>query len=115
MENVISIIIALAALTVLFFAYTTKSKLARTVSYIILASVLLTQALGGLANLISDIEFLNFLEQLFRGVNGLIVFIEVGLIIFVTFFYKFGTKNPLLKGAIIVYAVLVVLVEFGVF
>lgn len=114
MESIIRIIIAVSIIIVLFFAYMKKDKLARNVSYIVLASIMITQALTGFATLIGGIDFLNFLEQIFRGVADVVVFVELGLIIFFTFF-KFATKNRILKVSILVYVVLVLLVEFGVF
>jgi hypothetical protein len=109
------ILIASAILVIIFFAYMKKDMLPRLVTYTILASIALAMALNGFAGLISDIEFLNFLESIFRTISGLIVYVEIGLILFLLFFSKHQTKVTLLKVVIIIYVVLKLLLAFGIF
>jgi len=109
------ITIALSILVILFFAYNKKDTLPKLVSFIILASIALSMALTGFAGLISDVNFLDFLETIFRALAGLVVYVEIGLIIFLLFFSKYKTKVMLLKLAIIIYSVLTILLAFNVF
>jgi hypothetical protein len=109
------IIIAASILVIIFFAYMKKDTLPKLVTYIILTSIALAMALNGFAGLISDIEFLNFLENLFRSISGLIIYVELGLIIFLLFFSKHKTKITVLKVVIIIYVVLKLLLAFGIF
>ena len=108
------IIIAVSILFIVFFAYIKKDKLPTLVTYVILSSIALTMALGGLAGLISGVDFLSFLESIFRTLRDLIVFIEIGLIIFLLFFTKHKTKIMALKVVIIVYILFKLLLAFGI-
>jgi hypothetical protein len=109
------IVIAAAILLIIFFAYMKKDTLPKLVTYIILSSIALSMALTGLAGLISGVDFLIFLVSIFRGLADLVVYVEIGLIIFILFFSKYKTKIDLLKIVIIVYLVLKLLLAFGVF
>ncbi len=109
------IIIALSILVIVVFAYIKKDMLPKLISYVILSSIALSMILSGLAGLISGVDFLNFLESIFRTLADLVIYLEVGIIIFLLFFSKFKTKITLLKVVIIVYVVLTLLLAFGVF
>lgn len=115
MIEIARIIIAITILLILFFAYTTKGMLPKLVSFVILTSIALSMVFSGLAGLISGIDFLNFLESLFRTIADIIVYVEVGFIIFLLFFSKVKTKRMPLKVAIIIYVVLTLLLAFGIF
>jgi hypothetical protein len=54
------------------------------------------------------------LESIFRTLADLVVYIELGFIIFLLFFSKHKTKISILKIAIIVYVVIKLLLAFGV-
>jgi len=114
MSALANIIIAISAIIILFFAFTANSKLGKMISFIILASILISGFFTGFADLISGVDFLNFLESIFRGLADIIVYIELALIVFVTFF-KFASSNILIKGSAVVYVVFVLLMQFGVF
>ncbi len=113
-ESLVLILIAAAILVILFFAYTTKNKLASYVAYIILAAIALSMALNGLVGLISGVDFLSFLVDILNMINSIIIFVELGLIIYLVFISKLKNKNTILKVTIIVYVVLSLLVEFNV-
>lgn len=114
-DSLLQIVIAASIFVVLFFAFMTKSKLARYVAFTILAAVAASMALNGLAGLISDVDFLSFLESFIRLLSDIIVYIELGIIVFLLFMSKFKTKIMVLKVAIIVYGVLTLLLALGVF
>lgn len=109
------IIIAATIFIILFFAYTTKNKLASYVSYIILAAVAAGMAFSGMIELINGVDFLEFLVNFLRLLNDIVVFVEIGLILFLLFMSKFKTKIMVLKVVIIVYVVAKLLVELNVF
>ncbi|MFH5882602.1 hypothetical protein [Liberiplasma polymorphum] len=111
----ILIILAASIMVVLFFAYTTKNKLASYVAYTMLAAIAISMAINGLIGLIIDIDFLSFLVSLFRLLNDIILFIELGVILYLLFISKHKTKIMLLKVAIIVYVVLKLVIEFNLF
>jgi len=101
-----------AILVIVYFAYVKKDTLPKLVTLIILASIAAAMALSALAGLLSAIDFL---ENALKTLAGLIVYLEIGLLVFVMFFSKHKTKISLLKAAIIVYMVLVLLMALGVF
>lgn len=109
------IVIALSIIVILLFAYMKKDKLARFVAFTILAAIALGMALNGLANLISDIDFLSFIVSFFRFLADIVIFIELAIILFLVFLSKFKTKIMFLKIAIIVYVILKLLIEFNIF
>ncbi|MFW6319766.1 MAG: hypothetical protein ACOC1L_06230 [Bacillota bacterium] len=109
------IIMAASIFIILFFAYTTKNKLASYVAYIILAAVALGMAFNGMIELINGVDFLSFLVSFLRLLNDIIVFVEIGLILFLLFMSKFKTKIMVLKVVIIIYVVARLLLEFNVF
>ncbi len=114
LEAFLIIIIALSIMAILFFAFMTKNKLAALVAFTILAAVAVSMFLNGLVGLIIDIDFLSFLVSFFRFLNDIVVFVELGVILFLLFMSKYKSKIMLLKVAIIVYVVLTLLVEMGV-
>lgn len=114
LESLILIIIAASILTILFFAFMTKNKLASNVSYVILAAIAVSMALRGLVGLIIDVDFLSFLVSILRFLNDLVIFFEIGLIVYFLFFTGHKNKVMLVKVAIIVYAVLSLLIEFNI-
>jgi len=114
-NEIARIIIGLSILLILFFAYTKKDKLPKYVAYTILGSIALSMVFRGFAGLISDVEFLNFLESIFRTFADLVVFVEILVILFLLFLSKHTTKIMLLKTGIIVYVVLTVLMQLGIF
>jgi len=113
-ESLTQIIIAASVLGILFFAYFTKNKLATHVVYVILAAYAITMAFSGMASLIRDVDFLSFLVSFLNFLNDLIVFIEIGVIIFLLFFSTFKSKIMALKVIIIVYAVLSLLLALNI-
>ncbi len=115
MDSLLQIFAAVAIGFILFFAYMTKNKLASYVAYTILASYALSMAFGGMIGMINTIDFLSFLESFIRFLNDLVVFVEIGVILFLLFLSKFKTKIMILKVAIIAYVVIVLFLEFNVF
>jgi hypothetical protein len=115
MDSLLQIFAAVAIGFILFFAYMTKNKLASYVAYTILASYALSMAFGGMIGMIHTIDFLSFLESFIRFLNDLVVFVEIGVILFLLFLSKFKTKIMILKVAIIAYVVIVLFLEFNVF
>jgi len=113
--EMIRLFIASAILVIIFFAYVKKETLPKLVTLIILASIAVSMALNAFAGIISGIDFLNFLENALKTLASLVVYLEIGLIIFVMFFSQHKTKITLLKVAIIGYMVLVLLLALGVF
>ncbi len=112
----ILIFIAASILAILFFAYMTKTKLASYVAYTILAAIALSMALSGMIGLINDIDFLSFLVSFLEFLKDIIVFVELGIILFLLLMSKHKkTKIMLLKVAIIAYVVLTLVVEFNLF
>jgi|AntRauTorcE11897_2_1112592.scaffolds.fasta_scaffold04933_4 hypothetical protein len=114
LEALLHLLIGVSIFVVVFYAYTAKNKLARQVTYIILVSIALSMALTGLSDFFAQIDFLSFMSDLFRQLSGLVVFVELVLIIYFTFIAKIRNKNTLLKGAILVYIVLVLVREFNI-
>ncbi|MBU1019595.1 MAG: hypothetical protein KJ847_00155 [Firmicutes bacterium] len=114
-ENIIQIMIPVLALIVLFFAYFKNNNLGKLSAFTMLAAILLVHVLNGFAGLISDVDFLNFLENIFRGVSGLVVYAELVVLVILVFFSKYKSKVALLKWSIVAYVVLVLLLEFHVF
>jgi len=115
MDSLLQIFAAVAIGFILLFAYMTKNKLASYVAYTILASYALSMAFGGMIGMIHTIDFLSFLESFIRFLNDLVVFVEIGVILFLLFLSKFKTKIMILKVAIIAYVVIVLFLEFNVF
>jgi hypothetical protein len=114
-NQIAQIIVAVSIFIIVFFAYLEKDRLPKLVSYTILASIAITMALNGLAGLISGVDFLNFLESIFRTMADFVVFLEIGLIIFLMFFSKHKTKITLLKVFIIIYIIFTLILRFGLF
>ncbi len=115
LNSLFLLIVAVSILFILFFAFMTKNKLASYVSYTILASIAITMALNGMAGIIADVDFLSFLVRFFQFLSDIIVYIELGLIVFLLFFSKHKSKNMLLKVAIIVYVIFTLLLTFNLF
>lgn len=115
MNSLMEIVIAGSIAFILFFAFTTKSKLARYVVYTILAAYALGMALSGMIGVIDGVDFLAFLVSFLEFLRSLIVFVELGIIIFLLFLSKFKTKVMILKVAIIVYVVFTLVLEFNLF
>jgi hypothetical protein len=113
LNALIVIIIAVSILFILFFAYKKKDKLATTVSFVILTSIAISMAITGMIGIINNIDFLSFLVGIYRFLNDLIVFIELGFILFLMFVIKLKTKHQTLTIAIIVYVVLRLLIELN--
>jgi hypothetical protein len=113
-NSLIQLFIAVAIIIVLIFAFMSKNKLAAVVSYTILASYALSMAFGGMAELIADINFLSFLESFLKLLNDIVVFVELGIIVFILFFSKYKNKSMLLKIVIIVYVVLTLLLALNI-
>ncbi|MFP4478030.1 MAG: hypothetical protein ACOC2U_01885 [bacterium] len=114
-ESLVRLFIGVAIIIILIFAFMSKNKLASVVSYTILASYALTMALGGMAGLIADVSFLNFLESFIRFLSDIVVFVELGIIIFLLFFSKYKSKDMVLKVVIIVYVLLTFLMAINIF
>ena len=114
LNALILIIIAASIGIILFFAYTTKMKLAKYVAFTILASIAISMALNGFIGLINDVDVLSFLVSIFRFLADIVVLVEIGIILFLLFISKHKTKIMLLKVSIIVYVVLTLLVEFNI-
>ncbi len=115
MDELLRIIIAAAIVLILLFAYMKKSNLAKLTAFVILAAYALGMALSGLAGLISDVDFLSFLVDVFRFLATLVVFVEIGVILYLLLLSKHKTKIMFLKVTIIVYVVIRLLVELNVF
>ena len=113
--SIVHIVIAVLGLIVLFFAYFQNNTLGKLAAFVILAAIFLTQLLNGFAGLVSDVNFLNFLEAIFRGISGLVVYVELALLIILIFFTKHKSKAEILKWSLVGYIILVLLLEFGVF
>lgn len=115
LSSIAQIIVAVLAIIVLIFAYFKNNTLGKLAAFVILAAILLAQFFSGLAGLISSVDFLNFLESIFRGIAGLIIYAELAVLIILVFFSKFKSKEALLNWSIIIYVILVLLIEFNVF
>jgi hypothetical protein len=113
--SIAQIIVAGLVLYVLYFGYFKKNVLAKFAAFIILAAIMLIELLHGFAGLISDVDFLNFLETIFNGIAGLVIYAELVGLIVLLFFTKLKYKDSALKWALIAYVVLVLLIEFGLF
>lgn len=113
-SSLIQLSIAVAIIFILIFAFLSKNKLATVVSFTILASYAISMALGGMAGLIADVNFLSFLESFIRLLNDIVVYIEIGIIVFLLFFSKYKNKSMLLKVVIIVYVVLTLLLALNI-
>ena len=110
----IQIVIAVSIIFILVYAYLKKDKLASYVAYTILAAIAASMALNGMASVVGEVDFLTFLADFLRFLSGIVVFVELGLIIFLLFFSKFKTKIMPLKVFIIIYVALTLLLELGV-
>ncbi len=113
--SIAQIIVAVLALIILLFAYFKNSTLGKLAAFVILAAILLAQLFNGFAGLISSVDFLNFLESIFRGIADLIIYAELVILVILAFFSKHKSKETLLNWSIIGYIVLVLLIEFNVF
>jgi len=113
--SIAQIIVAALVFIVLFFAYFKNNTLAKLSAFVILAAIILTQLFNGLAGVISGVDFLNFLESIFRGIAGLIIYAELAVLVILAFFSKHKSKVALLSGSIIAYIILMLLIEFNVF
>jgi Na+/proline symporter len=109
------IIVALLALIVLFYAYFKNNTLGKLSAFVILAAILFAQLFNGFAGLVSGVDFLNFAENIFRGIAGLIIYAELVVLVILVFFSKHKTKEALLNWSIIGYVILVLLIQFNVF
>ncbi len=108
------LIVAVLVLVILYFAYFRNNTLGKLSAFVILAAIVLVQVLNGLAGIIADVDFLNFLENLLKGISGIVIFAELVLLIILAFFGKHKSKEDLLKWSIVGYVVLVLLIEFNV-
>ena len=113
--SIAQIIVAAAAIIVLIFAYFKNNALAKFSAFVILAAILIAQLFNGLAGLISSVDFLNFLESIFKGIADLIIYAELVVLVLLMFFSKFKSKEIVLNVSLIVYIILVLLIQFGVF
>jgi hypothetical protein len=80
-----------------------------------LTSVAISIAFNGMIGLIINIDFLAFLVNIYRFLNDLVVFVELGFIVFLLFMSTHKTNQKLLKIAIIVYVVLKLLIALNIF
>lgn len=111
MNTVLSLGIIITSFIILYFAYFTKSELAKLIVYILLAGILTRS----LFSILSGIDFLDFLRNAFNVLRSLVIFIEIVLIAFLMFF-KFSKKNNIVfKVATILLLVFLLLVELDVF
>lgn len=111
MIEILNLTIAIIALLFLFNAYMNKNELAKLVSYIILGAILIQNILSSFA----QVALFDSVSNLTNGIGSLIPFIQIGLIIFLTFFFMTSKADKLMKRLVIIFSVLVLLVEFGVF
>lgn len=111
MDVILHLGIVIASSIILYFAYFTKNKLATLISFVILAAILLAEFLGILAG----IQFIDFLRDAFNSIKGLIIYVQIGLIIFLSFFKFKETKSSILGITIIVLVVLLLIVELQIF
>ncbi len=109
------IIVAVMVIIVLYYAYFKNSILGKLAAFVILAGIVVSQLFSGFAGLIADVEFLNFLESIFRGIASLVIYAELVVLVILVFFSKFKSKENILNGAIIVYIIFVLLLQFNVF
>jgi len=113
--SIAQVVVAVFALIVMYFAYFKNNTLGKLSAFVILTAILLIQVFNGLAGVIAGADFLNFLESIFKGIAGLIIYVELAALIILTFFSKFKTKVALLKWSIVGYVILSLLIEFHVF
>lgn len=111
MDTIMHLGIVIASLIILYYAYFMKSELAKLIVFVILGAILI----GDLLGILAGISFLEFLRNAFTTIRSLIIYIEIILIVFLTFFKLKGKHSLVLRISTIVLLVLLLLVEFNLF
>lgn len=111
MDIIVRLGIVVSSLIILFFAYFKKSELAKLIVFVLLGTILVSRFWG----ILGQIDFLNFLDNAFHALDSVIIFIEIGLIVFLVFFKMKEKHTSALKIAAIVLVVLLLLVALNIF
>jgi hypothetical protein len=111
MDIILQLGIVISSLIILYYAYFKKSVLAKLIVFVLLGAILVSNFLG----LLGQVDFLDFLDNAFNVLKSFIIFIEIGLNIFLVFFKMKEKHTSVLKITTIVLIVLLLLVEFNIF
>lgn len=110
MNIYLELVVLGTTITFLVFAFFRNKRVAELATLTIFASYLF----GRTMNTIGDISFLQELKSILGGVADLVLYIEIGLILFVCFFYL-GKTNILFRTLAILYVAARLLLEFNIF
>ncbi|MFW5894373.1 MAG: hypothetical protein ACOCU0_00440 [Bacillota bacterium] len=114
LQDLLQLLIALSMLLIVYFAYMKKGKLPVYAALVILASIALSESLSGLASLLGQVDFLDFIVRALNSIEGLVVYAELIALVYLLFFSKFKAKDDAFKITLIVYIVLTLIMALGI-
>lgn len=111
MDFVINLLVVLASLVILFYAYFKKSELGKYSVYVIFGSMLLQELLQVLITL----SLFDFLRDIFSTVTTFVVYGEIILLVILVIARLRKSSNKYFKIALIFLIVLKILQVLGLF
>lgn len=114
LHDLVQLIIASTMLLIVYFAYTKRGKLPVHAALVILGSMALSATLSGFASFLGHVDFLDFLVRALRSLEGVVVYAEVIILVYLLFLSKYKTRNTTVKATLIVYIVLTLVLALGI-
>lgn len=111
MDYVLNLLIVVASLVVLYFAYFKKLQLGKLSVYVIFASMLLQE----LISLLVQIQVLDFMKHILNSINPFVVYGEIILLVILFVSRMKKSTNKYLKISLIFLIVVKVLAVLGIF
>jgi len=107
---IVSVLIVVASIVILYFAYVKKSELGKLSVYVIFASLLLQEFIG----YCQQVSFLDFVNQILGTLSTFVVYGEIILLIILVITRLKEKSNRNFKIAILGLVVLKLLMVFGI-
>lgn len=111
MDFVIGILIVVASLTLLYFAFFKNSSLGKLSIFVIFGSILLQELLS----ILTKIDFLDFMSNILGTLGTFIIYGEVILLIILIILKLKESTNKYMRISLIVLIVLKLIVILGIF
>ena len=110
MQFVIDLLVVLATLMILFYAYFKKSELAKLSVYVIFASILLRELLG----LLNTVAIFDFISSIYNSITTFVVYGEIILLLILVISRLKKASNKYFKISLIFLIVLKIIQVLGI-
>lgn len=111
MVFVINLLIVIASLVVLYFAYFKKNELGKLSVYVIFASILLQELLSTL----QSIQLFDFMKQILGSITPFVVYGEIILLVILFLSRMKKSTNKYLKTSLVFLIVVKIVAVLGIF